>query len=234
MGGWIMFFGGFEFLLFPLVLIGLIVLGVVAVVAGRSEPDPDGTRSYAVYLVTITFVTLFAALFASFAVILSLLELATEPSAPDFGGFVEPGFEQFPTGGDPTDRAISNAVEAGIFAAAAGALLYFHATRLAALMGRPNLGQGGARRTILGYLFFTCFVAVLVALGAAVTAAIGLFEIIAPGTAGTERDLGLVKLVSSAALAAASGLIFLYHWRRAEDVRARLVTAPPPAPPPAP
>ncbi len=230
-----MFFGGFGLFVLPLALLGVIVLGIVSVVAGRREPDPDGSRSYAVYLVSITFIALFVALFASFGVLSLLLDLATDGGSP---GLVTPtpGFETFPGGPgdfgpDATDQAISGAVGAALAALAAGALLYFHATRLLEIVDRPNFEQSGARRTFHGYLYFTCFVAALIAVGAAATAAFGIFEIIAPGVAGTERDLGLGKLVSAAALTAASAVIFLYHWNRAEDLRARLGAAPPPPPP---
>jgi hypothetical protein len=233
-----MFFGGIEFLFFPLALLGVIVLGIVSVVAGRREPDPDGSRSYAVYLVSITFIALFVTLFASFGVLSSLLDLATDGGDP---GIVTPtpGFEPFPGGAvdlgpDATDRAISGAVGAAIAALAAGGLLYFHALRLLELVDRPNFERSGARRTFVGYLYFTCFVAALIAVGAAATAAFGIFEIVAPGVAGSERDLGLVKLVSASALAAAGTVIFLYHWNRAEYLRARLGAAPPPPPPGAP
>lgn len=232
-----MFFGGIEFLFVPLALIGLIVLGVVSVVAGRREPDPDGSRSYTVYLVSITFIALFVTLFASFGVLSSLLDLATDGGDAPFAP--APGVESFPgqlvdlqPEPDATDRAISGAVGAALAALAAGALLYFHGTRLLDLVGRPNFEHSGARRTFHGYLYFTCFVAALITVGAAATAAFGIFEIVAPGVAGTERDLGVAKLVSAAALAAASAVIFLYHWNRAETLRTRPAAAPPPPPPP--
>lgn len=57
------FDGGFGlmFVLFPVVLLGLIVLGLVAVASRRGEADPKGRRPLAVYLLAVMFVTLFVA-----------------------------------------------------------------------------------------------------------------------------------------------------------------------------
>ena len=51
-------------LAFPLLVLGLITLAVLALVNGRREPDPSGRRPYAAYLVVVTFVALFTTVFA--------------------------------------------------------------------------------------------------------------------------------------------------------------------------
>lgn len=69
---------GFFFLLGGLVFalpIGLVVLGIL-VFASNRDVDATGRRSYAAYLCTVCFVSLFAALFAAFATSSSLLGLA--------------------------------------------------------------------------------------------------------------------------------------------------------------
>jgi hypothetical protein len=70
-----MFFSTFE-LLIPLVVLGLIVMAIAAFSSDRREPDPSGRRPYAVYLFSISFVTLFVVLFASIAVISSIVRIA--------------------------------------------------------------------------------------------------------------------------------------------------------------
>ena len=51
-------------LVFPLVVLGVLGFAVLALVNGRSEPDPSGRRPYATYLVLVTFVALFTTVFA--------------------------------------------------------------------------------------------------------------------------------------------------------------------------
>ncbi len=51
-------------LVFPLVMLGLLGFGVLALINGRREPDLSGRRPYAAYLVLVTFVALFTTVFA--------------------------------------------------------------------------------------------------------------------------------------------------------------------------
>jgi hypothetical protein len=48
----------------PLVILALIVFAIVALVTGRRDPDPAGSRPYTIYLVLIIFFAMFTALFA--------------------------------------------------------------------------------------------------------------------------------------------------------------------------
>jgi hypothetical protein len=48
----------------PLVILALIVFAIVALVTGRRDPDPSGSRPYTIYLVLIIFFAMFTALFA--------------------------------------------------------------------------------------------------------------------------------------------------------------------------
>ncbi|HUQ63962.1 MAG TPA: hypothetical protein VM121_09415 [Acidimicrobiales bacterium] len=65
--------------IFPVGAIALIVL-VVAAVSGRGEPDPTGRRPYAAYLFVLSFLALFTLVFAGFAMVSSLVDLATRDS----------------------------------------------------------------------------------------------------------------------------------------------------------
>ena len=69
-----MVFGFLEFI--PLVVIGLIILAVANTASGRQDPDPTGRRPYAIYLVSVIFVSLLMLLFSATAVVSELASLA--------------------------------------------------------------------------------------------------------------------------------------------------------------
>lgn len=50
-------FGGFFFP-FGILLLGVVVLGVAAIVGRRAAPDPTGRRPFAIYLLSVMFITL--------------------------------------------------------------------------------------------------------------------------------------------------------------------------------
>jgi hypothetical protein len=175
----VFFFGGLEFI-FPIATLGLVILGIIALAAGR-QPDPTGQRPYAMYLAAVAFVSSVTVLFASFALVTQLTRLGiasdgapTPPTAPSFE------FEQVPEAQDPDDRAISSAVLSGLVALVAGVLLFLHTRLMRNVARAPDFHGGEARRTFIVEAYSACFVAVLVGLAAAVAAAYGLFRVIAP------------------------------------------------------
>jgi hypothetical protein len=252
------FFGGLE-LIFPLLAVALVVAAMAALAAGRRDPDPSGQRPLAVYLFSITFVSMFLALFAAFGVVSSLARIAlgeeqkavpyiegggqTCVSLPDGSVKCRPGSGGVPGGAvapetelqpeaplvyqdvyDPDREAVREAVQWALVAVAGGVVLAFHGRRAIALADDPAFAAGPAGRTYLVYVYAVCFVAVLVILGAAVSAAYGVFRIAAPGYtgfggAGVERDAGIQQLISSLFLGGGSLAIFAYHWRRATGAR---------------
>jgi len=67
--------GGLNALLVTLVAVplGVLVLAVIILAAGRGEPDTTGRRAFAVYLAAVNFVAIFTLVFASFAAVLVAL-----------------------------------------------------------------------------------------------------------------------------------------------------------------
>lgn len=231
------FFTGLEFI-FPIATLGLVILGVIALAGGR-QPDPTGRRPYAMYLAAVTFVSTITLVFASYACVtqLSRLGIASDessvsPAAPTFE------FEEVPDPQDPDDRALSSGVLSGLIALAAGLLLFLHTRWMRDLARATDFYSGEARRTFLVEAYSACFIAVLVGLGAAVAAAYGLFRVIAPGTTAVfdsevERNEGIIQLITSVYLVAATTLMFLIHWRRAAALMKPAEPPPPSAPEPA-
>lgn len=201
---------GFEFLLFPLVFLGVIVFGVLALVNVRREPDPTGRRLLAVYLTGVIFLTLFIVVFASFGVVSSLASAAFKDEPEHFfggpGGF---GSEEFgvaeecfttpdggtqcgPSSGSRTSPPVNNdnnegywrsAVQSALILIAAGIVLVPHWRRLKGLTSESDFDAGPAAGTYRTFLYVVCFISVVTALVAGATAAFGAFRAIAPGLA---------------------------------------------------
>jgi hypothetical protein len=108
------------FSLGPILLLALIVLAV-----RRGDPDPTGRRPYATYLCLVSFLAVFALLFAGFAVVDSLSSLAfrgdswSEVSTAELGprfdpanpeNSLPPGFEAFPGSGSDSGSAGSEPI----------------------------------------------------------------------------------------------------------------------------
>ncbi|MEY2476343.1 MAG: hypothetical protein QOG87_1658 [Actinomycetota bacterium] len=241
-------------LLVPVLLLGVLVLAVASVAGGRSEPDPDGERPFALYLAAMAFVAVFLSLGAFSTIVSSAVDAGLGDDGPSierigsgFGDVEREALEseglQVPdpilpdTLGDERDNErIRTMVIAGLLLAAAGGLFVWHDQRLNDFR---NSGRSPGWRTaqVSGYVI--CFLALLVALGAVVTFGYAIFQMIAPGVAGVaERDDGLQPTIVSAVTAIAAAGIFIYHWGRLDrrgtgGARLADVVAPLP-PPPAP
>ncbi|HEX9717588.1 MAG TPA: hypothetical protein VGA93_06555 [Actinomycetota bacterium] len=224
--------------LIPLVLLGLVVLGILAL-AGRGEPDPTGGRTYAFYLFAVTFVSLFITLFALIGVVQAVVRIPLPDSGGEFrvpigtgsAGYGEEliapapgsegwqGFAQLRSF-DPDREWWRMAVQAALIAVAAGIVLRFHAARARELLTEPGVEASPAWRTYQAYVHAVCFVSVLIALVAGAAAAYGLFRVISPGvtaqfsSATAERQGGIAQLVTGGLSALASYAVFAYHWRR--------------------
>lgn len=226
--------------LIPLVLLGVVVLGILAL-AGRGEPDTTGGRTYALYLFAVIFISLFITLFALIGVVQALVRVPL----PDSGGEIPVpigssgagygGSEVLttPAAGleapssltqlqsfDPDREWWRMAVQAALFAVAAGVVLRFHAAKARELLTEPGVEASPAWRTYQAYVHAVCFISVLIALVAGAVGAYGLFKLIAPGVTAqfssptAERQSGIALLVTGGLSALASYAVFAYHWRR--------------------
>ena len=229
--------------LIPLVLLGLVVLGVLAL-AGRGESDATGGRTYALYLFAVTFISLFIMLFALIGVVQAVVRIPLS----DVGGEVPVtigssgagygsvgGSEELttPVPGSETQSDVAQlqsfdpdrelwrmAVQAALIALAAGIVLRFHAAWARELLTEPGVEDSPAWRTYQAYVHAVCFVSVLIALVAGAAGAYGLFRLIAPGITGqfssptAERQGGIAQLVTGGLSVLASYAVFAYHWRR--------------------
>lgn len=115
-------------------------------------------------------------------------------------------------------------VQAGFVGLIAALVLAFHVRPVRARVRDPSFTES-SRRAYTFYLYAVCFVAVLIALLAGAGAAFGLFRAVAPGTVSiipdvdSERDEGLIQLVSQGFLTLAAAGIFAFHWRKAQSLR---------------
>ena len=194
--------GGLNALLVTLVAVpvGVLVLAVIILAAGRGEPDTTGRRAFAVYLAAVNFVAIFTLVFGSFAAVQSLADLVVD--------------------GRSEDAAVRGAVQAGLIVGAAVVVLVFHARRRRELQADDVFERGGpAWRIDRAYLYAVCFVAVLVALFALGVGAYGVFRTLAPGVTGEftprhlERQEGVAQLISLVWLGLAALYVFLRAWR---------------------
>jgi hypothetical protein len=216
---------------------GLIVLAVVTGVRRGWEVDPAGSRARALYLYAVCFVALVIAVFAIEGIISAIVHIILPSHAPSILGVAT-------VGGPSDDQFTNEAVLGGLIAIAALLVFLFHYRRVEDALREPGWLHGPGARVRRGYIYLSSFVWILVALFAAVGAAFGLYEIIAPDTAGlgaptdTVRDSGIASLVSLGLLALIAVVVFRTHWRRLAFARpaAPAVARPPDTaelPPPA-
>ena len=242
----------------PFALILLVLLVVVVLVDRRDDLDPEGRRPFAAYVFVVVFLTLFTTLFALAAMVGSLVHLATSdddtkesqntPSAETFtaqgpSGPIVSDPSRDTTLTDADDAHIRDAVRAGLLAAAAGGVLFFH-LGMARTAAEDSVARAApARRVYHAYLYAATTLAVVIVVGAATAFGYGIFKVIAPGVASSsgvgKRTSGLPDLSASAVLIAGAAFIFSYHFRRRPNgVRGAVAALPPApdafAPPPAP
>lgn len=212
-------------LLAPLLLIGVIALAIT-VVAGGKEPDPTGLRVRAAYLAVTCFVSLFFMVGSVFAVTTSIVSLVGESDAVSFS---EDEFEFGEEDDARTEEAVSAAVLAALIGGAGAAVFFWHRRRMEELIASVDFAASPARRAIQAYHYTVAFVAAFTALAAAVAAAYSLYRIAAPDYAApgaeNERTRGARTLLSSAALLAVSGWLFLRFVERPREWEPELTPA---------
>ncbi len=191
---------GTALLILLVVPLGVLVLAVIILAAGRGEPDTTGRRALSVYLAAVNFVAIFTLVFASYATVQSLSRLVVD--------------------GESQDAAVRGAVQAALIVGAAVVVLVFHARRRRELRAEHDFAPGGpAWRIDRAYLYAVCFVAVLVALFALGAGAYGGFRALAPGVTGEfvsrhhETQEGVAQLIPQVWLGLAALYVFVRAWR---------------------
>ena len=217
--------------LFPLVFLALIVLVVAVLVGGRGDPDLTGRRPYAIYLAIVTFVGLVGSIGAAFALVKGLTDMVLVGG----GGsdLCPPGafecIESVPFGGGGGSGA-RDVVEAALVLAATGALTYLHGRKLLELRALEPGASSASARVLVVFGYAVSFITVFAVLGALVAALSALVNLVDPeGGFSGSRDQALSTLLSSLALAALNGWLFVYTWRTFElGLKPTTPVAPPP------
>ena len=234
--------GGLEFLLFPIVVLGLLGMGVAALLGSRREDDPLGRRPYTIYLSGVSFIALFVLLFAVFSAMAGVGKIVfTDGERPgdcfSSGGYTRcsssMGSTMMEGGGGSQElfypdqsgtpernhnRSVRTIVQQVAIGLMALLVLLFHKRRLVAVTREATFTGSPAERTYLNYLYAICFAAVLVALGSGGAFLFAAYRAIAPGTVtlafgiDAERQDALVQLLSSGVLTAVSLWIFKKKW----------------------
>lgn len=207
------------FLVWSILPVGILLLGVLVLASGRGEPDPTQRRGYAVYLAVTNFVTLFAILFASFAIVVPIAdylftdaedteqfdEVGMPFGDPEFSDFevVGPPIEEIDVdgGSDAVDalnearknKAIRDVVQAALVALPAVVLYMMHRRRRQELLGLSDFEGSAPWRVDRAYLYATCFSAVVILIIAAAQGGYSAFRAVAPGVTGDELGIGDVE-----------------------------------------
>lgn len=206
------------------------------------------------YLCAVTFVAAFTLVFATYGVASSLLRLPLEDESSDVfdfgdgttditwfdedGDVVEPDEEEAGRGED--DDEWRAAIQTGLLALVAAAVLVPHLRRLRSVVDEPTFPGTSGRRVYLSYLYATAFTAVAVLLVTVTVAAYSAFSAVAPGLASDtgegQRSDGVVALGSALFLIGGAAVVLLLHLREADRWRPRstVSTASPPQPQPQP
>lgn len=202
--------------------IGLLVLVLVALSGGRTEPDPGLERPRMLYLTAATYVGL-VVFFAGLA------GLATELTNTAIDG--SQGFEPL------RDQQIHAAIQSGLIVLV-GLLLTVGHDVVARRAVHARIDGPGTRLWVRSQ-YVIAITAMIIVVAAGIVAAFGLLDTIAPDLANrSDRDEGLRQFVPAAVITLAAAALLLGILSRARQVTlsapTATVTSAPPPPPPAP
>jgi hypothetical protein len=212
-------------------LAALVGVFVIVVVANRGDTDPSGQRPLSVYLFGVSFVSVFAALFAGFGIVLGLVQLIGSHGA-SVGRIstYSPNGTFMPNGSlpsvlsSPVSHPVGDAVArvvtlAGLVVLVAAALLATHLRRGLALP-EWRAGRGGpVSRVVRSYVAAVSFVAVLIAAVSVVVVVYQVFRILGPGVfalSGSRVEAARV-LIAALYLVAAAAVLVVSHMRLLPD-----------------
>ena len=148
---------------------------VIVIVANRAEPDRSGWRPWSVYFFGMSFISVFVTLFGTFAIVLGLVQLiGTHPGS----GLGFPSSVAAHPIGDAVTRVV---VMSALITVAGAVLLATHIRRGLALPEWRRGEHGPINRVAQSYVGAVCFVSLVIAASAFVSAGYQLFRVIAPG-----------------------------------------------------
>jgi hypothetical protein len=148
---------------------------VIVIVANRAEPDRSGWRPWSVYFFGMSFISVFVTLFGTFAIVLGLVQLiGTHPGS----GLGFPSSIAVHPIGDAVTRVV---VMSALITLAGAVLLAIHIRRGLALPEWRRGEHGPINRVAQSYVGAVCFVSLVIAASAFVSAGYQLFRVIAPG-----------------------------------------------------
>src|SRR6266545_3847366 len=125
------FFSAELAVVLPFVILALIAFAIVALVTARRDPDPAGSRPYAIYLVLIIFFSMFTALFALTAVASNVAKIPQSDSTGQIRGVgVSSSISHEEITYDPGKQETAAAVEAALVLLGALGVMCFHVARL--------------------------------------------------------------------------------------------------------
>lgn len=228
----------------------LLVLLVLLVLTGRSEPDPQGERPYAIYLFATTFVALVVAVLAGASASGALARMVLEPEPRalpiasigsafrDASAFNDEATADYEPA-DVGERAAREATLSLFVGVPAVWVAWFHRRRIPQLLAKAGPSTPLVERLRSTFLHAVCFVAVVTAMFAVALAAWGLVrwgwpDMTASAGAIDEGAHGIVQLAANGALALAAIAVARVHWLEAghgapTDGGADDDAAPPPA-----
>ncbi|MFN2587067.1 MAG: hypothetical protein ABR613_02955 [Actinomycetota bacterium] len=231
-------FGVLDLVIVPLALVGIVLLGIIALAGDRGALDAGSHRAYALYLSLVSFVAIFTVLYAVASIAAPLAKLAfleadettvdcsTDPLNPECRVTGATGYVNVFGGPREAETAWTrDALNAAALGVAAGAVLMWHRRRTRALVDDSSFRSSPGERTYIAYLYAVSFVAVMVVIGAGTSGLFALTRAIAPGLVtdgppGDERETALVQLVTAAVTAAGAAVVYVTHWNAARTARA--------------
>lgn len=184
------------------ILVGALV---IVVVANRAEPDPSGWRPWSVYFFGMSFVSVFVTLFGTFAIILGLVQLIGTHQLSSFG---------FSPSAHPIGDAVTRVVALSGLVTLVGAVIFATHIRRGLSLPEWRRGENGpVSRVVQSYVAAVCFVCLIVAAVAFVSAGYQLFRIIAPAVFDLSGPrVGAVRvLLASLYLMFASIVVAILH-----------------------
>lgn len=164
-----------------LAVMGIYAVGLFAIfiisVSNSKDQDARGTRPMAAYYFSASFIFLWATFVAVLLAVFSLIQLiGSHPSS------------YFAPAPNYNNEAIRACVLGAIFVLFAGGAFFLHLRRGTVLADTEQDASGPTKRVMRGYVAVTSFIAIVVAVVAAMVTVYLVFELISPSIFGGASD----------------------------------------------